>query len=317
MASWTVETPIVFIIFKRLDTAERVFEVIRQARPSKLFVIADGPRQKNPEEAEKCAAVRALIDRVDWDCEVLKNYSDVNLGCRERFFSGLGWVFDQVEEAIILEDDILTDITFFQFCDELLKRYRHDTRVMSISATNYQVLADRGNYSYSFSYFNSGWGWATWRRAWKPFADAEIPLWPEVRDHDWLTDILGDRQAAQFWAKVFQSCVDGKYRRGWDYQWRFACWIQSGLCIHPNVNLVRNIGFGTDATNTRDSNDPRAKVAIEKVEFPLQHPEFVIRDTRRDHEINRRLVKSATPPGLLVRARRKISRMVQSVAQKG
>jgi hypothetical protein len=312
MADWTVKTPIVFVIFKRLDTAERVFEVIRQARPSKLFVIADGPRQKHSEEVEKCAAVRALIERVDWDCQVLKNYSDVNLGCRERFFSGLGWVFDQVEEAIILEDDILTDITFFRFCDELLERYRHNSRVMSISATNYHVLAKRGNHSYSFSHFNSGWGWATWRRAWR-HADAEIRLWPEIRDQDWLIDILDDRQAAQFWVKVFQSCVDGKYRRGWDYQWRFACWIQGGLCIHPNVNLVRNIGFGSDATNTRDSNDPRAKIAIETVEFPLRHPEFVIRDTRRDKDIHWHL---ATPPSLLGRARRKISRMIKSVAQK-
>lgn len=110
-----MKTPVAFLIFNRPDTTQRVFDAIRQARPPKLLVVADGPRGDRPEEAEKCAATRKIIETVDWDCEVLKNYSDINLGCKNRVSSGLNWVFEQVDSAIILEDDCLPDPSFFPF----------------------------------------------------------------------------------------------------------------------------------------------------------------------------------------------------------
>ena len=136
MSDWQLTTPVAFIIFKRPDTTRKVFEEIRRAKPPKLLVIADGPRPNIVGEAEKCAAARAIIDSVDWECEVLKNYSDENLGCKQRVSSGLDWVFDNVEEAIILEDDCLPHPTFFRFCEELLEKYRDDERVMKIDGTN-------------------------------------------------------------------------------------------------------------------------------------------------------------------------------------
>ena len=138
MADWQLNTPVVLIIFNRPDTTAKVFEAIRQAKPSQLLVIADGPRPEKPGEAEKCAATRAIIDRIDWDCEVLKNYSEINLGCQQRVSSGLDWVFQTVETAIILEDDCLPHPTFFRFCAELLAKYRDEPRVMAISGDNFQ-----------------------------------------------------------------------------------------------------------------------------------------------------------------------------------
>src|SRR5262245_26909140 len=132
-----MRTPVAFIVFNRPDLTERVFAEIARARPPKLLVVADGPRPDVAGEAEKCVATRAIIDRVDWQCDVLTNYSDRNLGCGRRPSSGLRWVFEQVEEAIILEDDCLPHPTFFQFCEELLERYRDDKRVMHISGNNY------------------------------------------------------------------------------------------------------------------------------------------------------------------------------------
>ncbi len=134
-----MKTPVTFIIFKRPDTTEKVFEVIRQAQPEKLFVIADGPRDDREGEAEKCEATRSIIEKVDWDCEVIKNYSDINLGCAKRVSSGINWVFENVEESIILEDDCIPDLTFFRFSEELLEKYRDDTRIASITAQNCQL----------------------------------------------------------------------------------------------------------------------------------------------------------------------------------
>ena len=134
-----LKTPVAFIIFKRPDTTKKVFETIRQIKPSKLFVIADGPREEK-RETEKCAATRAIIDSIDWDCEVLKNYSDLNLGCKKRVATGLDWVFSIVEEAIILEDDCVPHPTFYRFCEKLLEKYRDDKRIMTICGTNIKVL---------------------------------------------------------------------------------------------------------------------------------------------------------------------------------
>src|SRR6185369_14461868 len=169
MADWALTTPVAFIIFNRPDTTEKVFAEIARARPPKLLVIADGPRAGRAGEADRCAATRAIIDRVDWDCKVLTNYSDVNLGCKNRVASGIDWVFEQVPEAIILEDDCLPDPTFFRFCEELLIRYREDERISQICGANFQFGRKRSNDSYYFSRYNHIWGWASWRRAWQHY----------------------------------------------------------------------------------------------------------------------------------------------------
>src|SRR5215218_5055729 len=249
MLGWQQKSPVALLIFNRPDKTEAVFEVVREAKPPKLLVVADGPRADRLGEAEKCAAARAITAPVDWDCEVLRNYSDVNLGVKRRVVSGLDWVFSEVEEAIILEDDCVPHPTFFRYCDELLARYP-DT-----------------------------WGWATWRRAWK-LNDIEMKLWPMVREGGWLEDILQDPAAVRYWASVFQSTYEG-HQQAWDYQWVFSCWLQSGLSVLPNVNLVTNIGLGPDATHPVDES-PSANLPAEEITLPLRHPPFVIRDTIAD-----------------------------------
>ena len=137
MANWQLGTPVAFLVFNRPDTTARVFAEIARARPPKLLVVADGPRTDVPGEPERCQAARAIVEHgVDWPCQVLTNYADSNLGCKRRVSSGLDWVFDMVEAAIILEDDCLPHPTFFRFCEELLDRYRDDERIMTVSGIN-------------------------------------------------------------------------------------------------------------------------------------------------------------------------------------
>jgi len=187
-----------------------------------LLVIADGPRADQPGEADNCLAARKVVEKVDWDCEVLTNYSEVNLGCGLRPASGIDWVFQNVEEAIILEDDCLPHPTFFQFCDELIDRYRDDERVMMISGDNFQEGKKRTSHSYYFSRYAHTWGWATWQRAWR-FYDFDLKLWPELRETNWLLDTLGHEEPAAYWRATFDSLSNTS--DVWDYQWTFACWI--------------------------------------------------------------------------------------------
>lgn len=269
-----LNTPVVLLIFKRPEQTAKVFEVVRQVKPPKLLVVADGPRVDQPGEAEKCLTTRAIIDRVDWNCEVLTNYSEVNLGCKERVSSGLDWVFSIVDEAIIIEDDCVPDPSFFRFCEELLERYRDVPQVMSITGENthgYQA----SDASYYFSQYSFYWGWATWKRAWKLF-DVSLKLWEGLRNTNWLGNLLQNSEATEYWSEIFENTFNGF--NSWGYGWTFACLVNQGLCAIANNNLISNIGFGEDAAHHTWSVDEIGNLPVKPIKFPLQHPQEIIRD---------------------------------------
>jgi hypothetical protein len=273
-------TPVALLIFNRPDTTEKVFEAIRQAKPSKLLVVADGPRASKPGEADKCAAARAIINRVDWDCQVLTNFSEVNLGCKNRVASGLDWVFSEVEDAIILEDDCIPAQSFFPFCQALLDYYRHDDRIMHIAGTNVQPVM-RTNYSYYFSKYNTYWGWATWRRAWKYF-DIEMKRWEEIKKLDLLDSICDDPYEKIFWLDTFDKVYSDSIN-SWAYRWTYSCWFQNGLSIIPNTNLVSNIGFGPGATHTKIHTSYANLPTYDADTETINHPPFVVRHYLADN----------------------------------
>jgi hypothetical protein len=281
-------TPVAFIIFNRPDTTELVFREIAKAKPTKLLVVGDGARANKEGEASKVAACRAIIKRVDWDCEVLTNFSDVNMGCKLRVSTGLDWVFELVEEAIILEDDCLPHPTFFRFCEELLVKYRGDQRVGMISGDNFQFGQTRNHDSYYFSKYTHIWGWATWRDKWQTCYDVELKKWPLVRDGNWLQDVLSVRAMVLEWTKIFENVYSGKIDT-WDYQWVFANLVQGRVNIMPNVNLISNIGFGRpDATHTLEHSD-EADIPTCSMIFPLTHPCLIVANQVADNFEYRKL----------------------------
>ena len=273
----TCSTPVVFLIFRRPDLTALVFEAIRQAQPSKLLVVADGPRHEA--EAELCQQARAITEQVDWDCQVLRNYADVNLGCRRRVSSGLDWAFDQVEEAIVLEDDCLPHPSFFYYCQELLDRYRDDQRIWCISGNNFQQGQWRGEASYYFSNYNHCWGWASWRRAWQRY-DHNLTHWPAFRDGKYLTGILDSDLEVEYGQVIFERLYSQGQPNSWAYPWVFTCWQNRGLTALPNVNLVSNIGFGKDGTHTLEDSDV-AMMPVANI-GELQHPALITRDKSAD-----------------------------------
>ena len=299
----TLKTPVALLIFNRPTMVARIFAEIARARPEKLLIIADGPRSDQPEEAAKCAAARAVVEKVDWDCDVFRNYSEVNLGCGLRPASGINWVFENVEEAIILEDDCLPHPTFFRFCEELLEHYREDERVMTISGNNFQYGTSRTENSYYFSQYPHTWGWATWRRAWALY-DFEVKLWPRLRETSWLLDTLGDQESDDYWRPIFDSLSERS--DVWDYQWIFSCWAQHALAILPNVNLISNIGWGKDSTHTKALDNPSANLATEALRFPLDHPACMVRNREADRFTLENHFVGWTP-NLYRRLRRRIS----------
>lgn len=269
MTNWQLNTPVVLLIFNRPDLTAKVFDCIRQARPPKLLVIADGPRSEVVEDANKCQEARNIVESVDWQCEVFKNYSDGNLGCRKRVSSGLTWVFEQVEEAIILEDDCLPHPSFFRFCDELLEKYRYEAKVMAISGDNFQFGRQRTPFSYYFSRYPHCWGWATWRRAWECYDDT-MQHWNSNKY--FLNKVFKKETEINYWSWIFNNVARGF--NSWAYVWHYTCLSNKGFVIIPNINLVSNLGFNSEGTHTKTKNI-FGNMKMEEMNFPLRHPQII------------------------------------------
>ncbi|MBW4643788.1 MAG: glycosyltransferase family 9 protein [Goleter apudmare HA4340-LM2] len=273
----TILTPVSLFIFNRPDLTEKVFAAIAQVKPKKLLVIADGPRFK--EEEEKCLKTREVIKAVDWDCEVLTNFSEINLGCKHRVASGLDWVFSQVNEAIILEDDCLPAQSFFYFCQTLLEKYRDDERIMHIAGTNHQDGQKRTEYSYFFSKIPHIWGWATWKRAWQHY-DLHMKSWQDFKNSGLMKLVTEDIYEERYWTGIFDLMTSENAINTWDYMWGYACLSQNGLAILPSSNLISNIGFREDATNTKGTSS-LANLPIEDI-YDIKHPPFIVRNKIAD-----------------------------------
>ena len=301
MSGFQLTTPVALLIFNRPDTTERVFREIAKAKPPKLLVVADGPRVNRAGEYEKCQQTRAIIQKVDWDCEVITNFSENNMGCKLRVASGIDWVFEQVEEAIILEDDCLPEPSFFQFCEEMLTRYRYNDRVSMVSGGNLQFGQRRGLASYYFSRYTHIWGWASWRRAWQHY-DRDIKLWPQFKDEGWIETLFPNKGEQEYWRNSFQMVYDGSLDT-WDCSWTFTALLRGMLQVVPNVNLISNIGFGPEATHTHDVGI-HANMPTQPMVFPLIHPNFVLQDPEGDRFIS----EDQIAPSFVKRQIRKIKK---------
>ena len=275
-------TPILLIIFNRPSSTKVVLESIRKARPLKLYVAADGPRVNNLEDYERCEATRRVIDSIDWPCKVYKLFRKDNLGCGWGPADAISWFFKHEEYGIIIEDDCVADLSFYRFCQEMLLKYADDTRIMHISGTNHNPnnIRDR-DYSYFFSQIGHMWGWATWRRAWALF-DFDMSGYNEIYHKKYLTDIFPNYYIRKYLQKKFSETKKGVVKGVWDYQWEFARAINSGLSITPAYNLVRNIGFGDDATHTLSSTNYFSRTEVKTILFPLNHPPFILKDAVAD-----------------------------------
>ena len=275
-----LETPVALIIFNRPESTSRVFSAIAKAKPKKLLIISDGPRQSRAGEEKLVEECRRIALSVDWECEVLTNFSDINLGCRDRVSTGLDWVFSQVRETIILEDDCLPSESFFEFASQMLEKYREDENVGSISGSNMPGYEYPTETSYLFSKFPMIWGWATWARVWNKY-EVEVPSWPQIKKVGLLSRILRTSKGRSFWIRA----LDGVHKKKidtWDYQLSLTQWINGYLSVIPSRNMISNIGFGSEATHTVNpksvySNSPRSEM-----EFPLSHPLEVKADEVHD-----------------------------------
>ena len=273
-----LSTPVAFIIFNRPDTTKRVFERIREARPEKLYIISDAPREGREDDVEKVAQTREYVENnIDWDCEVHKNYAETNMGCKMRVSSGITWVLQNEKSTIILEDDVLPSPDFFRYCHDMLEHYENNKRVMMISGSNFQAN-QKIDGQYTFSCYPSVWGWATWARAWKNY-DVDITDWPEIKKNGTFRCVQNGM--AYVFLKKHMDSVYNHEKDTWDYQWDFCRYKYRGLGIIPKENMIENIGLNReDATHTTGHSDMTFEIG--KMEFPIEFKDDVKRDVDYD-----------------------------------
>jgi len=274
-------TPVLFIVYNRPETTKEVFEVIREQKPMHLFVAADGPRPEKNDDHEKCMKVRELIN-VDWNCNLHLHYRDINLGCGKGPSDAITWFFNNVTEGIILEDDCIPHPHFFSYCRELLEYFRENDKIFFIGGTNFQkgILRGSGSYYYSAG-FQGTWGWATWKRTWDNF-DYYMNKISEDKFREVVNKMFTNGRQKDYWMEIFREVKRNRFNEScWDYQFYFTNWALGKMAIIPNVNLVRNIGFGVDATHTVGNNIPSMNLQSKSI-MPLIHNKNIILDKKAD-----------------------------------
>lgn len=253
-----LQTPILILTFKRLETVKQVLNVIRQVQPIYLYIVSDGPRPNNTDdldEVEKVQAVREyIVNNIDWECSIQKLFREKNLGSDFGVNEGLSWFFDQVNEGIILEDDCVPTPSFFSFCETMLERYRDDQRILMVSGrNNFGEFYPKGAKNYFFANIGHTWGWATWKRA---FQDFKLDL-PSAEDPLFLSQLREASSSRTEFENAKQKIISMNSRNhpNWDYLWNIRQILKQKYAIFPCKNLIKNIGYGGEATHTKEGKD--------------------------------------------------------------
>lgn len=311
------KTPIVLIFFNRPDTLKKVFEKVRKAKPENLVLVQDGPR--NDSDKVQILECRKIAEDIDWKCNVIKDYSDVNLGCGMRPQTGISKALELFEEVIILEDDCVPSDTFFKYCDELLEKYRYDDRIAYISGLNHFQTWNCGDQDYFFAKTGAIHGWATWRRVWSRYYDYYV----EGIEHEYVLNLVEQQFTNKYiantrvnnWLKARNSVKNGEKLSYWDNQWGFVKYSQNMLVIVPKINQICNIGGGADSTHAQSLKNTTFQkyknfifIPTSNLKFPLNHPKYVVCDNDYDTLVYK--IMAGNP------FRRKLAKIVKKILRR-
>lgn len=270
------KVPILFVIFKRKETALQSFEKIKAVKPAKLYIAGDGARANVDNEQQQVDETRkAVLSAIDWECDVHTLFRQENIGCGKGVSTSIDWLLENEEYGIILEDDCVADESFFYFAEEMLERYKSDERIGMVAGTN-QIAGYKMPYSFCFSKYTACWGWATWRRAWANMDENLMVINHHRRDLILNRGYIGkETDRWNYQLKMLERIKNSV----WDWQWYFSLASQNQLCIFPKVNLISNVGNDTDATHTSFSDIYYRRNSLE---FPLEFPKYVMPDSHFD-----------------------------------
>lgn len=285
-----VDVAVLILFFNRPDHLKQVFQEVRKARPAKLFLYQDGPR--GDRDVAGIEACRKVVETIDWQCEVFRNYQERNSGCDPSNFLAQKWAFSIVDKCIVFEDDSIPSQSFFPFCKELLDRYEHDERISMIAGFNAEEVSKGVPYDYFFTSVFSIWGWASWRRVIDKW-DTEYRFLDDKYSLHCLKSIVGQRQIN---FDTLKACYDHR-QSGKEYYETIFCgamMMNSGLAIMPTRNMINNLGATADSTHYTGSlatmpHGLRRLFTMQRFELdsPIVHPKYVVEDVDYRKRVNR------------------------------
>ncbi len=277
-----MKIPVLLTVFNRKDTALKALESIRVYQPEKLYVAADGHRTHKEGEEQACADTRqAVLDAIDWPCDVRTLFREENLGCAKAMFGAISWFLEQEEWGIICEDDIVLSQDFYKMCEVLLPMYKDDDRIMQITSQFYGPHCEVTD-TYTFERRPFIWGWATWRRSWFKYMDMEMSGWPQFNPLRMLPN-YGWFQTLMMWYYWHRAFKQQSTNSSWANRWHLAADVNELLCICPKTNLGLNVGIinGGGTHYTEGGDDPYAHLKMGKLQFPLKHPSEICLDKQQ------------------------------------
>lgn len=309
--NYHTKSPVLIIIFNRLDTVKRVLEAVSKVEPKKLYIASDCWRDGKVDRGGALEEVKVkecrefVLNNISWDCEVKTKFATENLGCQMGPYSAIKWFFENEAEGIILEDDILPNISFFRFCDELLEKYKDNKNISMISGYSFldfdKPFKQSLKESYQFSKYNYIWGYASWARAWENY-ELYSPNWKE----DFEKMHFDSKEEKKVWRKGFRIYFSGKLD-AWDYPMTFCNWKHNMLCIYPKENMIQNIGIAhPDSTHTV-YNSKFENMETYEIDFPLIHPKEIKRNVELD-KVNFNIV--SREPNIIIRIINKLARII-------
>lgn len=297
--NFQLELPILFLTFNRMETTKLVFTAIKKIQPPKIYISSDGARADKIAEKDNIQDIRDfLLSSVDWNCEIHTLFNSTNLGCKIAVSNAINWFFDHEEMGIVLEDDCLPSNSFFQFSQELLYKYQYDERIFLITGYNHQNSWKKTQHDYFFSNLGGIWGWASWRRAWLHY-DVNISDIDDFIVKDGFRNSLGKKLGQLKQHMIYDSVIKNNTET-WAMQWGFARHKNNALTCTPSESLIKNIGFGDNATHTFGDN--LDGVIQHEINFPLRDNHYVVSDQDYDELMFKR-------PSMFSRIKNKIYRL--------
>lgn len=262
--------PVLLIAFNRPDLLKGLIDELREVKPRSVYLAVDGARTARPEETARVQACRDLAAAIDWTNDIHTKFQPTNLGCGPGVTAAITWFFENVERGIVLEDDIRPDPSFFAYCTTMLDRYQDDQRVFAITGCNVVDEPTVLNMSelYRFSQYMHVWGWAGWRRTWNQHELDARGWWRKISPWRFGNACNFSPSAVLYFASNLELTGRGNVDT-WDWQMAFAAMRSKQLVVAPNINLVRNVGFGQEATHTQEGESGLPAQLSMPVEIPV------------------------------------------------
>ena len=179
-----------------------------------------------------------MLQMIDWaDVKIINR--PTNIGLRKSIISSLDDQFKIYDKVILLEDDCIPQMGFFDFMLQSLETFKDNKKIRSICG--YQLPINLMNTNKIETIMSSRfipWGWATWKDRWQDYEPNLTPIIDKLKVKDIINDLPSDllHYLDHYSHKNIQNDI-------WSINWVLVHYLTKTYTIFPSTTLIENIGF--------------------------------------------------------------------------